>query len=114
MTMTIRSCRGTKARRAASRVVLPEPFPPLIKNASFASIERVRSWAAPEVSEPEATQSWSEKVRCAGTRREMQVPGDAKQPSAACARLPSGSLASTKGTARAPHRQNRAIDILHF
>ena len=79
--------------------VLPEPVPPLIKNASFASIMRVRSWAAPEVSEPEATQSWSEKFRCAGTRREMQVPGDAKQPSTACARLPSGSLASTKGTA---------------
>ena len=37
--------------------VLPEPVPPLIKNASFASIMRVRSWAAPGVSEPEATRN---------------------------------------------------------
>ena len=83
-------------------VGLPEPVPPLIKNASLASIMRVRSWAAPGASEPGATQSWSEKVGCAGTRREMQVPGDARQPSTACARLSSGSLASTKGTASAP------------
>ena len=34
---------------------------------------------------------------------EMQVPGDAKQPSTACARLPLGSLASTKGIASAVH-----------
>jgi hypothetical protein len=78
---------------------LPEPVPPLIKNASFASIMRVKSWAAPEVSAPEAMQSRSEKVGCAGTRSEMQVPGDAKQPSTACARLPSASLATTKGIA---------------
>jgi hypothetical protein len=83
-------------------VGLPEPVPPLIKNASLASIMGVRSWAAPGVSEPEATQSWSERVRCAGTRREMQVPGDPRQPSTACARPSSGSLASTKGTASAP------------
>ena len=30
------------------------------------------------VTEPEATQSSSEKLRCAGTRSEMQVPGDAR------------------------------------
>jgi len=41
------------------------------------------------------------KLRRAGTRNEMQVPGDAKQPSTACTRLPSGSRASTKGTASA-------------
>ena len=87
-------------------VGLPEPVPPLIKNASFASIERVRSWAAPEVSEPEATQSCSEKVRCAGTRSEMQVPGDAKVPSTAWTRVPSASLASKKGIASVVPRPN--------
>ena len=33
---------------------LPEPVPPLIKNASLASIMRARSCAAPGVMEPEA------------------------------------------------------------
>jgi hypothetical protein len=37
-------------------VVLPEPVPPLIRNASF------KSSAVPGVSEPEATQSSSEKL----------------------------------------------------
>ena len=69
---------------------MPEPVPPLIRNASLASIMRDRSCAAPGVSEPEATQSSSEKLRCAGTRSEMQVPGDAKLPSTACTRLPFG------------------------
>ena len=58
-----------------------------------------RSCAAPGVTEPEATQSPSEKLRWAGTRSEMQVPGDARVPSTAWTRLPSASLASTKGTA---------------
>ncbi len=69
-------------------VVLPEPVPPLIKNASLASIMRARSCAAPGVTEPEATQSLSEKLRCAGTRSEMQVPGDARVPSTAWTLLP--------------------------
>ena len=56
---------------------MPEPVPPLIRNASLASIMRDRSCAAPGVNEPEATQSSSEKLRPAGTRNEMQVPGDA-------------------------------------
>jgi hypothetical protein len=78
---------------------LPEPVPPLIKKASFASIMRDNSWAAAGVNEPEATQSCSEKVCRAGTRSEMQVPGEARQPSTACTRLPSGNRASTKGIA---------------
>ena len=82
--------------------VLPEPVPPLIKNASLASTMRDRSCAAPGVNEPEATQSSSEKLRCAGTRSEMQVPGDARVPSTAWTRLLSASLESTKGTASAP------------
>ena len=52
---------------------------PLIRNASSASIMRVNSWAAPRLNEPEAMQSWSQKLRLAGTRSEIQVPGDAKQ-----------------------------------
>jgi hypothetical protein len=76
-----------------------EPVPPLIRNASLASIMRDRSCAAPGVNEPEATQSSSEKLRPAGTRKEMQVPGDARVPSTAWTRLPSASLASTKGIA---------------
>jgi hypothetical protein len=35
----------------------------------------------------------------AGTRSEMQVPGEVRQPSTACTRTPFGSLASTNGTA---------------
>jgi hypothetical protein len=54
-------------------VVLPEPVPPLPKNANFASIMPDRSCAAPGVNEPEATQSSSEKLRLAGTRSEMEV-----------------------------------------
>ena len=50
------------------------------------------------VTEPEATQSSSEKLRCADTRSEMHVPGDAKQPRTARTRLSSASRASTKGT----------------
>ena len=46
-TMTIRSCGGTNASNAASRVVLPEPVPPLIRNASLAPIIRARSCAVP-------------------------------------------------------------------
>src|SRR3546814_2611362 len=69
---------------------------------------RDRSWAAPGVNEPEATQSSSEKLRCAGTRSEMQVPGDARVPSTAWTRLPSASLASTKGTASSRRRPTEA------
>ena len=79
--------------------VLPEPVPPLIKNASLASITRDSKSAAPGVTEPEATQSSIEKCRWAGTRREMQVPGEATLPSTAWTRVPSANLASTKGTA---------------
>jgi hypothetical protein len=60
---------------------------------------RVSSWAALALKEPDVTQSWSEKLRLAGTRSEMQVPGDVKQLSTACTRIPFGSLASTNGTA---------------
>ena len=73
-------------------MVLPEPVPPLIRNASLASIIRARSFAAPGVTGPEATQSSTEKLRPAGTRSEMQVPRDARLPSTAWTRLPSASL----------------------
>ena len=49
-----------------------------------------RPWA-------DATQSWSEKVRYAGTRSEMQAPGDARVPSTARTRLPSASPRIEKG-----------------
>ena len=48
------------ARQAGS--FLPEPVPPLIRNASLASIMRDKSSAVPGVSELEATQSSSEKL----------------------------------------------------
>ena len=78
---------------------VPEPIPPLIRKASLASIMRDRNCAAPGVNEPEATQSSTERLRPAGTRSEMQVPGDGGVPRTAWNRLPSGSLGSTKGTA---------------
>jgi hypothetical protein len=78
---------------------LPEPVPRLIKNASFVLINRDNSSAAAGVNEPDAMQSSSEKLRCAGTRNEMQVPGDANQPSTAWTRLRSASLGSINGTA---------------
>ncbi len=78
-------------------VLLPEPVPPLIRNASLASIMRASSFAAPGVTGPEATQSSGENLRCAGTRSEMQTPGDARGPNTAWTRLPSASLGSTKG-----------------
>ena len=75
---------------------------------------RVSTFAAPGVDEPEAKQSSSEKLRCADTRSEMQVPGDARLPSTAWTRLPhsertasrvasamaGASLGSTKGILR--------------
>jgi hypothetical protein len=45
--------------------VFPEPVPPLIRNASLASIMRTISCAAPGDKEPEVTQSSSEKLRAA-------------------------------------------------
>jgi hypothetical protein len=55
----------------------------------------------PGVTEPDATQSSSEKLRCTGTRIEMRVPGDARVLSIAWTRLPSASLGSMNGTASA-------------
>ena len=55
-------------------------------------------------------QSWSETVRCAGTRSEMQVPG---KPECQVLRGP-GFRPPTFHQRMAPHRQNRAIDIFHF
>jgi hypothetical protein len=57
---------------------------------------------------PAATRSASEKLRRAGTRNEMQVPGDAKQPSTACTRLRHLEAGVNKG-----HRigQNPQFDI---
>jgi hypothetical protein len=54
-------------------VGLPEPVPPLIRNASLASIIRDKSSAVPGVSEPEATQSSSEKLNEA--QRDRVRPG---------------------------------------
>ena len=45
-----------------SRVGLPEPVPPLIRNASLASIMRDSSCAVPGANEPETTQSSREKL----------------------------------------------------
>ena len=47
-------------------VVLPDPVPPLIKNANLASIMRDRSCAAPGVNEPESTQSLKRKASVRG------------------------------------------------
>jgi hypothetical protein len=74
-----------------------EPIPQLIRKASLASIMRDSNCAAQGVNEPEATQSSTEKLRPAGTRSEMQVPGDGGMPRTAWNRLPSASLGSTKG-----------------
>jgi hypothetical protein len=56
------SWRGRLIVCGNPRVGLPEPVPPLIRNASLASIMRDKRSAVPGVSEPEATQASSEKL----------------------------------------------------
>ena len=90
-----------------SRVVLPEPVPPLTRNASRGCDDPAQQLRPAGVSDPDATQSSREKLARAGTRSEMQVPGAARVPSTAWTRLPSASRASTNGDASSSRRPDR-------
>ena len=98
-TTTMRSSAGTRESSAPRSVVLPAPVPPLIRNGT-----RRTTMASSRSSPRSDTESFASNcsrlgLDRAGTRNEMQVPGEATGDSTACNLVPSGSLPSTNGCA---------------
>jgi len=89
-------------------VVLPDPVPPEIRNATLDATNACSTSAIWVQIEPLATQSSKENERRAGTRSDKQVPGSAMVASTACKRVPSASRASTNGQASSNRRPTLA------
>ena len=88
----------------ASRVVLPEPVPPVTRKDSRAATT-ARSHCAPTgVTVPAATSASRVHGRRAATRSDTVVPVRATGGRTACSRMPPGSGASHQGTASSSRR----------
>ncbi len=106
-TTTIRSPTSTPASSAASRVVLPEPVPPLTTKECRPATIAASTWVHSCGKAPAAWSCASELTRRRGMRRLMWAPPSTSGGRRACSRTPPGSSPSTYGLASSSRRRAR-------
>ena len=105
---TIRSVGGTRDSRAASRVVLPVPVAPVIRQEARARTSPASTGARSAATVPASTSSARVKARRRLVRRQMRVPSSLSGGRTAFRRVPSGRVASTTGLASSSLRPQAA------
>ena len=114
----IRSDAGTQPRSAFSIVVLPDCVPPATTTLSPLTTAASRNVAACAVSVPRGTRSSTVRARTTNLRTLTAQCSRVMSGMTTCSRLPSGSIASTNGTAQvestAGHSQHPLDEVAHL